>query len=167
MRAYRAAHKAEFAARRKPLVGEAREKHRAYMHVYYRENKHKYSTEASRPTRKRHYDKHRVRLLAEQAVHRQAIQDYINEVKSRTCQDCGVLYPPYVMDFDHVRGVKKFQIGGGQCRAMASIVAEIAKCDIVCSNCHRFRTFRNRPLGKYVATSSSAGPNWADLKEIK
>ena len=52
------------------------------------------------------------------------------------------------MDFDHVRGTKEFILGhtgrGGVNHFNAGIKklkAEIEKCDLVCSNCHRIRTF--------------------------
>src|SRR5665213_3534016 len=34
----------------------------------------------------------------------------VNGYKSRPCVDCGVSYPSYVMDFDHVRGVKSANV---------------------------------------------------------
>jgi hypothetical protein len=47
------------------------------------------------------------------------------------------------MDFDHVRGSKSGliseMVAGG--RPWSVIEDEIAKCDLVCSNCHRYRTF--------------------------
>ncbi|AJD82175.1 HNH endonuclease [Mycobacterium phage Cosmo] len=46
------------------------------------------------------------------------------------------------MDFDHVRGVKEFNIGSYRTKSysLQRIRDEIAKCDVVCSNCHRIRT---------------------------
>lgn len=46
------------------------------------------------------------------------------------------------MDFDHVRGKKSFNIGGGKMGtpSFEAIEVEIAKCDLVCANCHRIRT---------------------------
>jgi hypothetical protein len=61
--------------------------------------------------------------------------------KNVPCMDCGGVYPTCVMDFDHVRGVKLFNIAKVASRAgAADLLAEIAKCDVVCSNCHRIRT---------------------------
>jgi len=69
------------------------------------------------------------------------------QAKDRACADCGVQYPAVVMDFDHVRGQKRFNLS----KAVQSpfsltfeeIRAEIAKCDVVCANCHRIRTARS------------------------
>ena len=41
---------------------------------------------------------------------RQAINNYVNDVKSRPCADCGGHFPPFMMDFDHVRGEKAAEI---------------------------------------------------------
>jgi len=53
------------------------------------------------------------------------------------------------MDFDHVRGKKLFELSVTailNARSMEAIEAEAAKCDIVCSNCHRIRTFTRKKL---------------------
>jgi uncharacterized OB-fold protein len=61
-----------------------------------------------------------------------------DKLKSVPCMDCGRSFPPYVMDFDHVRGRKSYEIS--RVRSMAKVLAEVGKCDVVCSNCHRIRT---------------------------
>ncbi len=70
------------------------------------------------------------------------LADYIRQLKSNSpCIDCKISYPYYVMDFDHVRGVKHKNVS--ELIATLSkkkIDLEIAKCEIVCSNCHRIRT---------------------------
>ena len=58
------------------------------------------------------------------------------------CIDCGEA-DPLVLEFDHVRGTKVDSIG---CmlrdgRTLDTIKAEINKCDVVCANCHRKRTY--------------------------
>jgi hypothetical protein len=56
------------------------------------------------------------------------------------------------MDFDHRDpAVKSFAIGPSLTRNRAAVVAEIAKCDVVCANCHRLRTERQRISGAIVA----------------
>jgi len=50
------------------------------------------------------------------------------------------------MDLDHVRGTKEFKVSEAVQRAygltLKRVQAEIAKCDVVCANCHRIRTER-------------------------
>lgn len=76
-------------------------------------------------------------------------QAYVQSKKDVPCADCGIKYPHYVMDFDHVRGEKEFPLceAANKAPSMARINAEIAKCDVVCSNCHRERTFQRKHSG--------------------
>lgn len=67
----------------------------------------------------------------------------IIEAKSKPCMDCGKSYPYYVMDLDHRPGeIKEFAIARHVLCSVERLLAEIAKCDAVCSNCHRVRTFK-------------------------
>jgi hypothetical protein len=68
----------------------------------------------------------------------------IKSAKEVPCLDCGISYPYYVMDFDHVRGEKLFNIGASSHFGYNKILIEIAKCDIVCANCHRIRCHSNK-----------------------
>ena len=73
-------------------------------------------------------------------------KEHIRKYKDRPCADCEQTYPFYVMDFDHRPGEnKKFKIAAWLARNAAKtdwseVEAEIAKCDVVCANCHRIRT---------------------------
>jgi hypothetical protein len=68
--------------------------------------------------------------------------------KSVPCTDCGGIFPLFCMDLDHVpeRGPKLFRLNQCGSRKPEAVLAEIAKCDAVCANCHRTRT-RNRAKG--------------------
>ncbi len=67
---------------------------------------------------------------------------YLRNLKEASpCTDCGSYYPYYVMDFDHVRGRKQKNVMElVPTLSRKKIDEEIAKCEIVCSNCHRERT---------------------------
>lgn len=66
---------------------------------------------------------------------------WVNERKAAPCIDCGVNYPPHVMDFDHREGTEKHKpVSRLLNNSWKRIKDEIAKCDLVCSNCHRQRT---------------------------
>jgi hypothetical protein len=74
------------------------------------------------------------------------VRQIIREAKDRECADCGHRYPFYVMDFDHRQASeKRFNIGRDALRGSCSLDElrnEIAKCDVLCANCHRARTHR-------------------------
>ena len=69
--------------------------------------------------------------------------DFLRDVP---CLDCGRRYPPFAMDFDHRDpSDKRYTVSRMVGRAgVGLIMAEVAKCDIVCANCHRARTFDRR-----------------------
>ena len=78
---------------------------------------------------------------------RSKVRKYLQEYKAgKKCADCGENYPYWILEFDHLRD-KKFTIGQFSSKTvdLTIIKEEIEKCDIVCSNCHRNRTF-NRSL---------------------
>lgn len=67
--------------------------------------------------------------------------DLIQRTKNGPCSDCGGSFDPVVMEFDHRPGeVKLFSMSSFRRKTLDEVVAEIAKCDVVCSNCHRLRT---------------------------
>ena len=70
----------------------------------------------------------------------------INYKESHPCHDCGNYFPHYVMEFDH-RNPKKKKFGLSlQCvaRKLELIKKEISKCDLVCANCHKSRSFKQK-----------------------
>lgn len=75
---------------------------------------------------------------------REWVKQLFAEVKSKPCTDCGRTYPACVMDFDHVRGEKRFALGDAPAKTRNNILEEIKKCDLVCANCHRIRTEERR-----------------------
>ena len=70
-------------------------------------------------------------------------RELIKEYKDAPCLDCGIKYPPYVMDFDHVSGDKKFRVSQVmRAASLDDMKNEMSKCELVCANCHRIRTAR-------------------------
>lgn len=60
--------------------------------------------------------------------------------ESNPCADCGRFFPAHVMDLDHVRGVKFRSVSKMGTYSETRLLEELAKCDLVCANCHRVRT---------------------------
>lgn len=73
-------------------------------------------------------------------------REFLVSLKNKPCADCKVQYPPYVMDFDHAEGsYKEYVVAWMPARfGRKKILAEISKCDLVCSNCHRIRTHERK-----------------------
>lgn len=75
-------------------------------------------------------------------------RQFLAWIKSAPCMDCGVQYPPYVMDFDHrePKASRRHAIGflANTAPSGEALMEEIYKCDLVCANCHRERTYRRK-----------------------
>jgi hypothetical protein len=111
-------------AKKDGLQGYCRECQRAYVRAHYAGNLNYYLDKAKRNNRKV----------------RASLRTLLNKLKEAPCVDCGKNYPPWVMDFDHVRGDKRFNLGQGLKKTQSQMLMEVAKCELVCSNCHRQRT---------------------------
>jgi superfamily II helicase len=64
-------------------------------------------------------------------------------VLNNPCVDCGET-DPIVLEFDHVRGQKEFNIGSAvrNGKTLAQVIDEISKCDVRCANCHKRVTYQ-------------------------
>ena len=73
------------------------------------------------------------------------MQEVLRDLRRVPCADCGGRFKPYQLDFDHRDpATKSFNVMTGRAMLMstAKVLAEVAKCDVVCVNCHRIRTRR-------------------------
>jgi hypothetical protein len=79
-----------------------------------------------------------------------------NYLLKHPCVDCGEP-DPVVLEFDHVRGVKLFNIGMSMGIARHRIEEEITKCDIRCTNCHLRRTIMTSTNDKWYKVMKVRG----------
>lgn len=86
----------------------------------------------------------------------QEFRSWLNQLKANPCTDCGRTFHPVGMDFDHVRGEKITQISDMWSWGRERVGEEIAKCDLVCANCHRIRTQTRRNEVAVPRTQPSA-----------
>lgn len=107
--------------------------------------------ECARKYSKEHYRKNRKKYLERNILYDKRIKveyaEKIASLKDFPCMDCGIKYPRHVMDFDHREGEKKVGAIAILIRrktGLKTLLAEVAKCDVVCSNCHRERTYQRR-----------------------
>jgi hypothetical protein len=104
-----------------------------------------YCKECGRALTRNHYRNNKRQYLNRNARSYLKRRELVRQMKSRPCADCGVQYPYYVMDFDHREGeIKEYELNRIDRMTLRAIMCETQKCDIVCSNCHRVRTYERR-----------------------
>jgi hypothetical protein len=74
--------------------------------------------------------------------------EYLAHLKSVPCTDCEQRWPVEVMQFDHVNTANKLNISTMFSYSWDAINAELAKCEVVCANCHMFRTHKRGQFKK-------------------
>ena len=70
---------------------------------------------------------------------------WLRELKSgKSCADCGGSFPPEAMQWDHLPGSIKLGVisKGIGYRRPKLVFEELAKCELVCANCHAIRTYK-------------------------
>lgn len=94
-----------------------------------------------------HYARNKEKYLAKTKAQRAAGRAYVAKVKAHAkCVDCGI-NDWRVLDFDHLpefekgADVSKLANSGA---SIATIKAEMDKCEIVCANCHRIRSWQRK-----------------------
>lgn len=76
----------------------------------------------------------RKELLKRQRI---ATKELVTSSKASGCRRCGISNP-VVLEFHHRDPLtKKFAISGAKNRSILTVMQEIAKCDVLCANCHR------------------------------
>lgn len=70
------------------------------------------------------------------------MREILRHVKSKPCADGGGEFPYFVMDLDHREGEEKESEVALLITTLSlrRLLDEVAKCDVVCSNCHWVRT---------------------------
>ena len=78
-------------------------------------------------------------------AYRRAHEQWIREYKAtHPCIDCGES-DPIVLEFDHLPQYHKARrVGSIAHLSLATIQAEIDKCEMVCANCHSRREYQRR-----------------------
>lgn len=107
--------------------------------------RHGYCKECGKLLTRNHYKNNKQQYLDKNLHSFQSRRELTRQLKNRPCADCGQSYPYYVMDFDHREDeIKRCGLNEIYKLSVNAIKAEAAKCDVVCSNCHRERTHQRR-----------------------
>ena len=102
-----------------------------------------------------YYAEHQAEEIERVRTRMAATLQFLRDLRRRPCADCGQSFPPWVMDFDHRDPkLKSFSLAAGKAllKSREILLAEIAKCDIVCANCHAMRTYRWIRSGEVFAS---------------
>lgn len=104
-------------------------------------------------------------------------RDTFHRLKEKPCEDCGGTFPHYVMEFDHPdRSIKtgtiSMMLSASGYALTPKILAEIAKCSLLCANCHRIRTRQQWERGEWKGgrnrlPDEMAWARWSNPKNAK
>ena len=105
-----------------------------------------YCKGCNRRYHKTHYSQHKSDYKAKNLQRKQTLRNQLRELKKLPCGDCKHKFHFAAMDFDHRDGTDKV---GNVSRLVTEVSwetlqKELDKCDLVCSNCHRIRTYERQ-----------------------
>ena len=91
---------------------------------------------------KAHYEANKKAYRSRNLRRMAEVVSFVDIFKNQPCADCGVKYPSKVMDLHHLDGEEKEEAISIMSRktTLPKIKRELAKCIVLCSNCHRIRT---------------------------
>jgi hypothetical protein len=107
--------------------------------------KNGFCKECSKFCHRRYYSECKSYLIKKTKARIERNRNLVIQAKSKPCSDCQQVYPPWVMQFDHLKD-KLFHLAKLAYTQYSeqTINKEIAKCDVVCANCHAIRTHKRR-----------------------
>ncbi len=97
--------------------------------------------ERQRQAQRDHYLADKKAYLSRATIASERNRKILRDAKDKPCTDCGIQYPFYVMQFDHL-GDKEFTPSNAGASSVKRVLAEIAKCEVVCANCHAECTYQ-------------------------
>lgn len=86
---------------------------------------------------RRWYHKNAARKKGWQKRRRDELRAWLDEIKSRlSCEECGESAPECLHFHHRDPATKAFELANAGGRAKAVVLAELAKCRVLCANCH-------------------------------
>jgi hypothetical protein len=125
-----------------------------------------YCRECQAEYKREHYAANRARYVAQttrrkDAVNAERTEFLVDFFRTHPCVDCGEI-DPVVLEFDHI-GAKEFDISSGiRARKWQAVINEIAKCEVVCANCHRRRTALRGDFARVLAQAAASSRESSD-----
>lgn len=105
--------------------------------------------------KQRAYQKARQKYVASATARRLKRYELLEALKKNPCSDCKQTFHPTAMEFDHLPEHEKIDsitalVTHGA--SLEAILLEVAKCELVCANCHRVRSAQRREKRRLGAT---------------
>jgi hypothetical protein len=128
-----------------------------------------WANEQQRAYNARYYALHRESEIERVKSRQRAAAELLNGLRSVPCADCRRCFPPHMMDFDHRDpNTKAFALSGKcQLKAEETLLSEVAKCDVVCANCHRIRTQHQRSSFSWCWPRGGDSPRLAAKTDMR
>jgi len=129
------------------------EKTREYTRKWRKNN-----LEKSRALNRANQKKRAAKVRIYEAKRRAERLELVNSIKlAQGCALCGYNEHPEALDFDHLNpSEKRLGIGSAKTNNLQKLLAEIAKCRVLCSNCHRIETAKDpRVRAKRLAATGA------------
>tara|TARA_R110000764_G_scaffold190207_1_gene275464 strand:- start:245 stop:619 length:375 start_codon:yes stop_codon:yes gene_type:complete len=96
------------------------------------------------------YAANKEQILLKNKARSQEIVKWLADYKvNRKCAKCGYHEHPCALDFHHNdESTKSFALSAAQRKlyGMAKIKTEVAKCSVLCANCHRVHHHKNKGI---------------------
>lgn len=136
-------------------MGYTKEQKAEYMREYYKNNPDKLEEKKQKDRERYHanrerkleyqrkyYEENKDSTLARQAVYREESRIIISEAKKAPCADCKQRFPEVCMQFHHLDPSTKTNTVSALGHP-TTVKKEIAKCIVICANCHCIRHGEN------------------------
>lgn len=92
--------------------------------------------------KRKHQEGYTEKLREQDRTRYKKVQKFIRRYKTIVgCADCGYKKHHVALDFDHISGRGEKLINVCNAKSIQQAKEEIRKCEVVCSNCHRIRTY--------------------------
>lgn len=99
--------------------------------------------ERARESRRKHYENNKDQYINRAKASKAEKRKYVQDLKEASpCVVCGEFYPYYVMQYDHIGSDKVSGVSALLNTGWKKLLDEIAKCELVCANCHAARTWQ-------------------------
>jgi hypothetical protein len=100
--------------------------------------------EDQKPKCKEHYENNKASYIKRNKPAKILLRQFYIELKhNKPCSDCKDIFPWWILEFDHRDSKTKLHnVSYLATISKEKLLLEVAKCDLVCANCHKNRTHK-------------------------